>query len=73
MMAVSLTTAETITAGRPLRLFSGTYASDLLHNYDVSPDGQRFFLVQRDEKTARPRFHVVLNWFDELKRLVPAE
>ena len=48
-------------------------ASDLLHNYDVSPDGQRFLMIQRDEKTARPRFHVVLNWFDDLKRLVTAE
>ena len=30
-------------------------------------------MIQEDEATARPRFHVVLNWFEELKRLVPTE
>ena len=70
-MAVSLTTKDTLIPGRPQLLFAGNYSSDLLRNYDVSPDGKRFLMIQEDEETARPRFHVVLNWFQELKELVP--
>ena len=61
-MAVSLTTTGTVAAGRPRRLFSGNYASDLLHNYDVSSDGQHFLMIRENEEDARPRFHVILNW-----------
>ena len=45
--------------------------------YDVSPDGQRFLMIKED--AIKPRgasatsFVVVQNWFEELKRLVPAK
>ena len=71
MMAVPVTTKDTFKAGKPKLLFSGDFASYVSANYDVSADGMRFLMVQEDEETARPRFHVVINWFDELKRLVP--
>ena len=38
-------------------------------NYDVSPDGQRFVMVKDD--SASGRLNIVLNWTEELKRLVP--
>jgi hypothetical protein len=38
-------------------------------NYDVSPDGQRFVMVKDD--SASGRINLVLNWHEELKRLVP--
>jgi len=37
--------------------------------YDISPDGQRFVMVK--EEGRETQIHVVLNWFEELKRLVP--
>ncbi len=41
--------------------------------YDVSLDGQRFYLVEEDSKKDRQaRLSVVLNWSEELKRLAPA-
>lgn len=40
-----------------------------LPNYDVSPDGRRFVMVK--EESTGGRLHVVLNWLEELKRLVP--
>jgi hypothetical protein len=43
------------------------------HTYAVFPDGKRFLFV---ENTAQPEVRelkVVLNWFEELKRLVPAK
>ena len=41
--------------------------------YDVSADGQRFLMVKDvDEASAATQINVVLNWFEELKRRVPA-
>jgi hypothetical protein len=37
-------------------------------NYDVAPDGR--FVMIKDE-AASGRLYVVLNWTEELKRLVP--
>ncbi|MHC4486218.1 MAG: TolB family protein, partial [Planctomycetota bacterium] len=31
----------------------------------------RFIMIQEDEESAKTRINVVLNWFEELKRLVP--
>ena len=48
----------------------------LLASYDVTPDGQRFLMVQPDAGTnsAAPVLIVVVeNWFTELERLVPTE
>ena len=44
-------------------------------NYDVSLDGQRFLMVQSSaRKNATPtQIVVVVNWHDELKRLVPTK
>ena len=45
--------------------------------YDLSPDGQRFLMIKvqptsADEaESGTPTLVVVLNWFEELKRLVP--
>jgi hypothetical protein len=43
-------------------------------DYDVGSDG-RFLLIKRDEtaRLAEPQIAVVLNWFEELKRLVPTD
>jgi hypothetical protein len=49
------------------RLAAGTQGA----NYDVSPDGQRFLMVQGSDANLT-QLNVVLNWFEELKRRVPA-
>ena len=45
--------------------------------YDVSPDGQRFLMLKNGggtDQTAVPAsLIVVLNWTEELKRLVPTK
>ncbi len=41
-------------------------------NYDVTPDGQRFVMVQaRGQQEEATQINVVLNWFEELKQRVP--
>ena len=39
-------------------------------SYDLAPDG-RFLLVKPEEHAYVSEINVVLNWFDELQRLVP--
>jgi len=40
---------------------------------DVTPDGQRFLMIQSaGSPEAQTQIHVVLNWFEELKRRVPS-
>ncbi len=40
---------------------------------DAHPDGRRFVVLQKGEALTRPRIHVVLNWFEELRRKAPSE
>jgi Tol biopolymer transport system component len=52
------------------------YASTTpVRGWDVSADGERFLLLRPVESTDKPvtMMHVVLNWAEELKRLVPAK
>jgi hypothetical protein len=42
-----------------------------LPQYDVHPDGEQFVMINRVGEPAS--LVVVLNWFEELKRLVPTE
>jgi serine/threonine-protein kinase len=54
-------------------LFEGRYLSmSSLQNYDVAPDG-RFLMIQETKESTPLGINVVLNWFDELKRLVSEE
>ncbi len=73
MMAVDITTEPTFRAGSPRLLFEGSYESSTIGSafYDVTPDGQRFVMVQAQQEAGASQIHVVLNWFEELKRLVP--
>ena len=78
MMAVQVTTQPGFSAGKPAMLFEREYAMSEFPAtgvaYDVSPDGQRFLMVKEtDQNTAVTQISVVLNWFEELKRRVPAE
>jgi hypothetical protein len=76
MMAVDIAMEPGFTAGKPRMLFEGRYelARVPIANYDVSLDGQRFLMVKPSEQAqaAPTQINVVLNWFEELKRRVPA-
>lgn len=67
MMAVDVDTGSTFRAGRPRMLFEKV-SSD----YDVAPDGRRFLMLKPAVTVAEPtELHVILNWFDDLRRRVP--
>ena len=71
MYAVSVRTDAGFSAGTPAALFEGDYFLHPVNGpaYDVSADGQRFLMIQEERGTTK--LHVVLNWFEELKRLDP--
>ncbi len=67
-MVVSITTEPAFRAAQPQQLFEKEY----FQYYDVFPDGQHFVMIKNVQKEAPPtELNVVLNWFEELKRLVP--
>jgi len=76
-MVVSIQTqGQTLTAGSPKVLFEGQYVSHSVPQgfqyYDISPDGKRFLMLKEvDLAEAQARIHVILNWDEEIKRLVP--
>jgi hypothetical protein len=58
-----------IAAGTPKILFEKA-ASD----YDVHPDGRRFLLLKPAAATdGAGELHIILNWFDDLRKKVPLE
>jgi len=68
---VTIKTEPTFTAGSPAVLFTGNYLTGLTRRqYDIAPDGQRFLMIKAVEGSTA-QINVVLNWFEELKRLVP--
>ena len=74
MMAVDVATQPGFSVGKPQMLFQGQYVPTpaTFPDYDVSTDGQRFLMLKPVEPGAAPtQINVVLNWTEELKRLVP--
>ena len=74
VMAVPVQPASSFAAGNPQVVFDGPYiAPNNAFTYDVSPDGKRFLMIKAAQPTgaasAPPQLVVVLNWFEELKRL----
>ena len=78
MMSVDM--RSPMTPGKPLPLFPFSSKNLLLATcfpircYSVAPDGQKFFALRMlPRQPARVgQIHVILNWFEELRRLAPA-
>ena len=79
MMEVDVQPGPPLRLGTPKPLFEFTFGdllftSSQVRAYDVTPDGQQFFVFQeRPRPPMAPVTHIslVLNWFEELKAKVP--
>ena len=75
MMAVRLdASAARLQAGRPSALFEGRFAKGSIDaaNYDVTPDGQRFLMVQSDQQSSTSTiFHVLIQWIGKAGPTLP--
>ncbi len=77
MMLVPVQTEPTFNAGKPEILFERRYVKSRrgtpgYQYYDISPDGKRFLMIKEEAlPEAAAQINVILNWFEELKRLAP--
>ena len=75
MMSVQIDRGADLRPSTPRLLFEGDYVfGEPVIDFDVHPDGQRFLMIQ----PSRPdppvtHINIVLNWFEELKRRIPAK
>jgi len=77
LMAVRTQTGQSFVPGNAQVILRGpkfTPANYVWRSYDISPDGKRFLtILESSGETARAELNLVLNWFEELERLVPTE
>jgi Tol biopolymer transport system component len=76
-LAVDITTHPAFLPGKPEVLFTGQFSRGSTAvgaaGYDVSLDGRRFLMVKPVGQAEATQINVFQNWFEELKRLVPAD
>ena len=76
MWVVDVRTDGVFSPGKPRLLFEkpGYQHSFPIRAYDLSLDSQRFLMVKQEQRKPTPVTEMILvqNWFEELKRLVPA-
>ena len=73
-MAVDMSLGEKIDSGTPRVLFDTRLTADPARDqYAVTPDGQRFLVLQPVAGAAPTPITVVVNWQSELKQRVPVK
>jgi hypothetical protein len=75
MMVVDFKPEQGVVTAKPRELFEGQYDRDApFRSYDIHPDGKRFLMRKMSDQPPQPvrQIQLVQNWFEELKRLVPA-
>ena len=75
LMKVDISPGQNLAAGASKLLFEFSAATaTYLRTYDITPDGRRFLVKERQKYDPKPvtELHLVRNWFEELKRLSPA-
>jgi hypothetical protein len=73
LMVAAVASTSPLQMQAPKLLFDGgfiTWEPNTPRTYDVANDG-RFLMIEPSTTNAQ-RFNVVLNWVEELKRLIPA-
>ncbi|HJZ74615.1 MAG TPA: protein kinase, partial [Vicinamibacterales bacterium] len=71
VMAVPVHAGESFSAGAPRLVFAGTVASPpfaFRTEYNVTPDGRRFLMIERQQSGMLQHVNVILNWFEELRK-----
>ena len=75
LMVVTLATQPALNVGQSQMVFERQYATaGGASSFDVRSDGQRLLMIKEGEQAASAtQINVMLNWTEELKRLVPAK
>ena len=77
VLTVPVDTAPPLVVGSPEVLFEGPYEGSVGYgapNYEIAVDGSRFLMSHDVDhaSVASTQLDVVLNWLNELQRLVPS-
>jgi hypothetical protein len=74
VMAVLVETEPTLSVGTPRTLFQGRFpvGVSFWSDYDVTPDGNRFLMLEAAEESYQ-QLNVVVNWFSEVQQRVPVK
>ncbi len=73
-MGVSVKTEPKFSFGKPSLIFSGSFYASFPweRNYDISPDGERFLMLEEVQPPTSARsLTVVLNWYREVEKAAP--
>ena len=76
MRVVPIERAAPLSMGSPEVLFArGSFGRPPCPEryHDIAADGRRFLLLSPEGASVSPQINVVLNWHEELKRLVPTD
>jgi hypothetical protein len=67
---VAIVTEPSVQVGSAELVFEGKFAGDTIYgrNYDISPKGDCFIMIQEEPAQPATQINVVLNWSEELKR-----
>ena len=67
---VSVTMGPNGVSGGPHRLMdrSSFHFNDRFHCFDVSPDGKRLLMIERDPESVPRQLNVILDWSDAAGR-----
>ena len=72
-MAVTVGPDGTVTS-EPYRIYDSVIDYESTYNsYDISPDDRKFLIIRQDPGSIPNQLNVILNWTEELQRLVPKE
>jgi len=72
LLSVQVRTDKELVLGERRRLLDlSRFDSGYFHEFDVSPDGQRFLVIRTEPQSRPTRLDIITNFFDELNRLVP--
>ena len=73
LMAVTVGPDGTVTS-EPYRIYDSVIDYESTYNsYDISPDDRKFLIIRQDPGSIPNQLNVILNWTEELQRLVPKE
>jgi Tol biopolymer transport system component len=73
LMLVEIEDETELVLSKPRPLFAGRYTYGIGNNpnYSITPDGKEFILVALEEREPPMHLNLIVNWFEELKRLAP--
>jgi len=75
VFAVDVISGDPLRFGSEVLLFEGSFEPGLTWGakWDIHPDGDRFLMLQPEYPDPPEGISVIVNWFEELERLVPTE